>query len=177
MIEALNIILILFMAVCGVSAILVRQLVSSVFLMSAFSFFAAILWALLGAADVALTEAMIGIGVSTIFYMLALYKTKNITYTKSFTFRPVWGFVFCFLLFGVLIWGSLDLPLFGDIHSVASDYLSPYYLENAYHDLKTPNVVTAILADYRGFDTLLETSVVFIAGLACLLIMKRSFHD
>lgn len=177
MIEALNVLLILFMVICGISAVCVRQLVSSVFLMGAFSFFAAILWALLGAADVAFTEAMIGIGVSTIFYMLALYKTKNVTYEKSFTFRPFLGIFFCCALLILLLWGSRDLPLFGDAHSIASDYLSPYYLEHAYHDLKTPNVVTAILADYRGFDTLLETCVVFIAGLSCLLIMKRPFHD
>jgi multicomponent Na+:H+ antiporter subunit B len=165
------------MMVCCVSAIWVSSLVSAVFLMSAFSFFTALLWALLGAPDVAFTEAMIGIGVSTIFFMLALYKTKNKTSRNAFYFQPIVGAIVCLLTMGFFIWFSQDLPLFGDSSSAASTYLSPYYIKHAYHDLKTPNLVTSILADYRSFDTLLETAVVFIAGLACLLIMKRPYHD
>ncbi|MFP4476091.1 MAG: Na(+)/H(+) antiporter subunit B [Desulfatibacillaceae bacterium] len=73
---------------------------------------------------------------------------------------------------GVLIYASADFPAWGDPHSPASEYLSPYYLEKGVEDTAVPNIVTAVLADYRGFDTLFETTVVLAAGLACFLLLR-----
>jgi len=73
----------------------------------------------------------------------------------------------------LFLWGSLDLHLFGDVTSEPSLYLSPFYLQHAYHHMHTPNTVTAVVVDYRGFDTLIETAVIFTAGIACLLIMRE----
>ena len=161
------------MITCAIAAVRVRELVSAVFLMSAFGFFVAILWGLLGAADVSFTEAMVGVGVSTIYYLLALFKTKHYAKNPSLNYKP-WFAIAVITFLGILfVWGSRDLPWFGDAHSVASSYLSPYYLNHSLTDMRTPNVVTAVLADYRGVDTLLETTVVFLAGIACLLIMRK----
>ncbi len=60
---------------------------------------------------------------------------------------------------------------------VGSPNAATYYVENAYKDADTPNMVTVTLADYRGFDTLGETVVVFAAGLACALILRRSRNE
>ena len=57
-----------------------------------------------------------------------------------------------------------DLPAWGDAQSPANAHVSAYYLENAYNQTHVPNVVTAVLADYRGFDTMFETGVVFVAA-------------
>lgn len=85
----------------------------------------------------------------------------------------------CF--FGVLVFASLRLPPLGDVTSPMNREVSPagtpvagsYYIRRAHVDAATDNIVTVVLADYRGFDTLGETIVVFAAGVACLLILRR----
>ena len=78
------------------------------------------------------------------------------------------------LLVGVaLIYGTLDMPEWGDPESPANQHVSPYYLKHSMEDAATPNVVTTVLADYRGYDTLGETTVIFTAGIACLLLLKK----
>ncbi len=78
------------------------------------------------------------------------------------------------LLFGsLLFYGSLDFPIWGDPQAPASRHVSPYYIENTIEETSVPNIVTAVLADYRSFDTMFETIVIFTAGIACILILRR----
>jgi multicomponent Na+:H+ antiporter subunit B len=79
------------------------------------------------------------------------------------------------LLFGsLLIYFTLDFPVWGDPKSPASTHVSPYYIENTLEDTSVPNIVTAVLADYRGYDTMFETVVIFTAVIACFFLL-RSF--
>lgn len=73
---------------------------------------------------------------------------------------------------GLLLYGTGELPDWGDPHSPASEHLSNHYIEHAVEETEVPNLVTAVLADYRGFDTMFETAVVFCAGLACFLLLR-----
>ncbi len=73
---------------------------------------------------------------------------------------------------GLLIYGSFEFPLWGDPAAPASTHVSPYYIENALKDTSVPNIVTAVLADYRGYDTMFETIVIFTAGIACILLLR-----
>jgi multicomponent Na+:H+ antiporter subunit B len=73
----------------------------------------------------------------------------------------------------VLLVAGAGLPRFGDPHSPASLHVASVYLRGSYADAHTPNVVTTMIADYRGFDTLGETMVVLSAGLACMLLLRR----
>lgn len=67
------------------------------------------------------------------------------------------------------------LPAIGDPNSAPNQHVTPYYIENSAKDTGSPNIVTGTLADYRGFDTLWETSVMFVSGLtACLILMKST---
>jgi multicomponent Na+:H+ antiporter subunit B len=77
------------------------------------------------------------------------------------------------LLGAALIYGTLDMPKWGDPHSPAATHVSPYYLQHSMEHTATPNVVTSVLADYRSYDTLGETTVIFTAGMACILLLKR----
>jgi multicomponent Na+:H+ antiporter subunit B len=77
------------------------------------------------------------------------------------------------LVGATLIYGTLDMPNWGDPNSPASTHVSPYYLSHSLQDDATPNVVTTVLADYRGYDTLGETTVIFTAGMACILLLRR----
>lgn len=82
-------------------------------------------------------------------------------------------YLFIVLVTGaVLIYGTLDMPDFGDPSSPASLHVSPEYLQNTIQKTATPNVVTSVLADYRGYDTLGETTVIFTAGIACILLLR-----
>ena len=70
------------------------------------------------------------------------------------------------------------LPPIGDPNSAPNQHVTPYYIENSAVDTGSPNIVTGTLADYRGFDTLWETSVMFVSGLtACLILMKNNQHE
>ena len=72
----------------------------------------------------------------------------------------------------VLVYGTLDMPAFGDPNAPAQTHLAPHYLNESIAEIDVPNVVTSILASYRGFDTLGETAVVFAAGIGVLLILS-----
>ena len=73
----------------------------------------------------------------------------------------------------LLIYGSLELPRWGDPRSPASSHVSPYYIEKSVEDTSVPNLVTAVLADYRGYDTMFETIVIFAAGIASLFMLRN----
>jgi multicomponent Na+:H+ antiporter subunit B len=73
----------------------------------------------------------------------------------------------------ILLYGTQDMPDWADPHSPASMHVSPRYLEKTLEETETPNAVTSVLADYRGYDTLGETTVIFTAGLSCILILRR----
>ena len=72
----------------------------------------------------------------------------------------------------ILIYGTQDMPDWADPHSPASTHVSPRYIEKTIEETATPNAVTSVLADYRGYDTLGETTVIFTAGAACVLILR-----
>ncbi len=82
------------------------------------------------------------------------------------------------LFVALMLYATVGLPDHADPQAPANVHVSPTYIEDSVEDTHTPNVVTAILADYRGYDTLGETVVIFTAGLACILIlMKRKEND
>ncbi len=72
----------------------------------------------------------------------------------------------------LLIWASEDLPDRADTQAPANQHVSPEYLSHAEEEIGVPNVVTAVLADYRGYDTLGELIVIVTAGLASVLVLK-----
>ncbi len=76
------------------------------------------------------------------------------------------------LVGGLLLYGTPDFPAWGDPQSPASLHVSPYYIERGYGDTHAPNLVTAVLADYRGYDTMFETAVIFSAGIACFFLLR-----
>ncbi len=82
------------------------------------------------------------------------------------------------LFLALMFYATIDLPDHADPQAPANVHVSPKYIEDSVADTHTPNIVTAVLADYRGYDTLGETVVIFTAGLACILIlMKRDSND
>ena len=65
------------------------------------------------------------------------------------------------------------LPEIGDPQSAPNSHVSDYYIENTINDCNSPNMVTSVIVDYRAFDTLFETTVMFLSGVSVLLILSR----
>ncbi|MHC4938531.1 MAG: hydrogen gas-evolving membrane-bound hydrogenase subunit E [Planctomycetota bacterium] len=69
--------------------------------------------------------------------------------------------------------GAKNAPAHREVSSTGSVTAGTYYARNAYGDAHTPNMVTVTLADYRGFDTFGETTVVF-CGCICVMLLLRA---
>jgi multicomponent Na+:H+ antiporter subunit B len=87
------------------------------------------------------------------------------------------GIIAVILCGGLLIYGTADFPACGDPESPASYNVSAYYIEKAMEETSVPNIVTAVLADYRGFDTMFETAVIFSAAIACFFLLRRTRQE
>jgi len=149
-----------------------RGLWAAVMLMGIYSFLGASWMLLLDAPDVAFTEAAVGAGISTILTLATLALTT--TRAKE-SVRSSWLPLAVVMVTGAaLVYGTLDMPHFGDGASPANSYPDPSYVERTAEDIHVPNVVTAVLASYRGYDTLGETAVIFTAGLGVLLLLRGS---
>ena len=173
MIFTFEIPLLLLMLVTAGGAIMVKDLMSAVLLLGAYSFFLSLVWAWLGAVDVAFVEAVVGAGLATVLFLLTLFGTAP----KDTRLRrppPSVTTLIVFPLLGILLlYAASDIPGFGDPNSPASVHISSTYLERSYQDTHTPNVVTAVLMDYRSLDTMVETVVIFASGIACALLLRR----
>ncbi|MDD5722484.1 MAG: hypothetical protein PHY29_01955 [Syntrophales bacterium] len=83
------------------------------------------------------------------------------------------GLIVSIIAGAFLMYGTIDMPDWGDPNSPASIHVSPRYITNTEIETATSNMVTSVLADYRGYDTLGETTVIFTAGMACILLLRR----
>lgn len=135
-----------------------------------FSLLSALLLVTLDAVDVAFTEAAVGAGISTVLMLGTLALTSR--FERPSSHSPVIP-LFVVIVTGVaLVYGTLDMPNMGDPNSPAQTHVAPDYIERSPHEIDVPNIVTAILASYRGYDTLGETAVVFTAGIGVLLLLS-----
>ena len=159
------------MALTTLGIIRLRNLFSVVILSTIYSFLMATLLLIFDAVDVALTEAAVGAGISTVLMLTVLYYTK-VNEEKS-KFKSILPLIICLTIGGLLIYGTYGLPPFGASDTPIHTHVSVQYLERSISETGVPNVVTSVLASYRGFDTLGEVIVVFTAAIGVLSILKR----
>lgn len=139
-----------------------------------FSLLSAALFVVLDAVDVAFTEAAVGAGISTILMLgtLAIVGAEE----KEPTHRPILPGLAVLVTGAVLVYGTVDMPSFGDAWNPVHEHVAPRYLSETPERIGVPNVVTAVLASYRGYDTMGEVTVVFTAGVGVLLLLGRRFR-
>jgi multicomponent Na+:H+ antiporter subunit B len=130
-------------------------------------------WVILQAPDVALTEAAVGAGVMTLLLLLTIAKTVRPESDASFEGVRLRSLVVIVAFAAVLLATVPALPAIGAETPVTTGEVTSYYLENAYEETEVGNAVTAVLAAYRGFDTLGEAVVVFSAVVAVLMVLRR----
>ncbi|MDH5453115.1 MAG: DUF4040 domain-containing protein [Paracoccaceae bacterium] len=147
-----------------------RNLFAVAMLSGVFSLLSALLFVVLDAVDVAFTEAAVGAGISTVLVLGTLALTSRVE--KPSSHSPALPLFVVFVTGAALIYGTLDMPNFGSADAPAMTHVAPDYLARTPEEIDVPNVVTAILASYRGYDTLGETAVVFTAGIGVLLLMS-----
>jgi len=165
------VVLLTFLVVIAIGIILLRDLLAGVILLGMYSLVAAGAFVVMDAVDVAFTEAAVGAGISTILFLGCLSFTKHEQKPRSHD--SVMGLVFVLITGGLLIYGSLDMPHYGDINSPAQTHpeLANRFITESADEVGPPNLVTSVLASYRGYDTLGETVVVFAAGIAVLSLL------
>lgn len=170
--EVLNALFLALLVILAGAAVRVRDLVGAVLILSAYGLTMSLVWAGMGAVDVAFTEAVVGAGASTVFFLATLLRTLPREQPRERRARPA-TLVGVLLLGGLLLLAIHDFPAWSDPASPASLHVSPRYLRDGYRETGAPNIVTAVLADYRAYDTLIETVVIFTAGVACWLLLPR----
>lgn len=167
-------VLTLLLAISALALVYTRDLFAVVVLLSVYSGLLAAAFAVMGAGDVAFMEAVVGTSVSTVFLLSLMWWIDPQEATRYSVARRALTLVPTLALGGMLVYGINALPAFGDPTVPAMVHVSPVYIQQSIADMATPNVVTAVLADYRSLDTLIEAAVVVTAVLACLLVLEHT---
>jgi multicomponent Na+:H+ antiporter subunit B len=163
--------LLALLAATAVTVARMRDLWAAVMLTGIYSFLGASWMSLMDAPDVAFTEAAVGAGISTVLMLATLSLTSRVVKPSP---RVPWVAVLVVVLTGgALVYGTLDMPPFGAADAPIHRYPQPGYVAKSQADMpEIPNVVTAVLASYRGYDTLGETTVIFTAAIAVMMMMR-----
>jgi len=170
--QPLDTVFLLLALVAAAAALAARDLVTAVIGFSGFSFLSAMFFASLGALDVAFTEAAVGV-VATVLFAVVLGRVRERPPAER---RPARGAralatgLAMALAGAALLIAVSQLPAVGDPGAPASVNVSPRFIEAGPRETGAQNLVTGVLADYRSYDTLGETLVIFTAGLVCLLV-------
>jgi multicomponent Na+:H+ antiporter subunit B len=165
----INIVLLGLLLITGFAIARVRSLLAVAMLTSIYSLLSALLFVVLDAVDVALTEAAIGAGISTILMLAAIAITTDREKTPWHT--PLLPLGVVIATGAALIYGTLDMPHYGDPQAPVHQHVAPTYLHDTPAEIGVPNVVTSVLASYRGYDTLGEVTVIFTAGVGVLALL------
>ncbi len=172
------ILLLILLLGTAITIVRMRDLWAAAMLTGIYSFLGASWMLLLDAPDVAFTEAAVGAGIAT-FLMLGTLALTSRT-AKPPTGRALVPLVVVIVTGAALIYGTFDMPYYGDPKAPVHQHLAPEFLADTVphvhggeSKVDVPNIITAVLASYRGYDTLGETVVIFTAGIGVLLLMRR----
>lgn len=154
----------------GIAVVRLKNLFAVVMLTGVYSLVSAAWFVSLDAVDVAFTEAAVGAGISTVLLLGAMLLTAR--EADPIPRSRHWAALAVVVATGALLFYALgDMPVYGDPNSPANAYVGMDYMARTPDDIAIPNVVTAVLASYRGFDTMGEVFVVFAAGLGVALLL------
>ena len=167
--------LLVFVVVTALATALARDVLAAVIVFGAYSLGMAALYVFYRAPDVALTEAAISAGVTTILLLLTLAKTTRIEHEAAFESVDYPAAAAAGLLFVGLAFTTADIPAVGspDAPVWSNPDVTQWYLSETYAVTGVENTVMAVLAAFRGFDTFGEAVVVFAAGIAALIVLRQ----
>lgn len=167
--------LFVFLIATALAVTYVRDLFAAAMLFGIFSLLSAGMMLLMDAVDVSFTEAAVGAGVSTVLVLGALSLTDH---AEKASIQHRWMAKAVVLGTGaLLVFGTLDMPHYGDPNAPIHGHVAPEYIEGSRTDIEVPNIVTSVLASYRGFDTFGETTVVLTAAIGAMLLLGGRTPD
>ncbi|TKB45462.1 DUF4040 domain-containing protein [Thalassotalea mangrovi] len=169
MAELIDLVLLGMLAITALRIIFLKDLFAVVMLFGIYSFLSALIFVNLDAVDVAFTEAAVGAGIATVLMLGTLALTGRKEKANSHT--ALLPLLVVIVTGAALIYGTLDMPPFGDPENPANQHVAPRYIEESPQEVGLPNMVTSVLASYRAFDTLGETAVVFAAAIGVLSLL------
>ncbi|MCK5296399.1 MAG: DUF4040 domain-containing protein [Alphaproteobacteria bacterium] len=171
----INITLLSFLVLTAIAITRVRNLFSVVMLSGMYSLLTAAMFVMLDAVDVAFTEAAVGAGISTVLMLatMALVGEKEAAPKKRFSLLPITIVLITGL---VVVYGTSDMPNFGDPAAAIHNHVADVYIAESGVKTGLPNIVTSVLASYRGYDTLGETTVIFTAAVAVMVLLGSLIH-
>jgi len=164
--------LLVFMMITALALVRIRNLFAVVMLSGIYSLLGALVYVVMDAVDVAFTEAAVGAGIATVLMLgtLALTTAEEKLH-KPFRLMPLLTVI---VTGGILVYGTLDMPRYGDPTAPIHHHVAPRYVGQSGQEVGPPNIVTSVLASYRGYDTLGETFVIFTAATGVLAIIGRA---
>ena len=166
----LDVSLMAMLVVVAFAIVRMRSLFAVVMLQGVYSLVCAAWFVSLDAVDVAFTEAAVGAGVSTILMLSAMLLADR--ESKPLEMRHRLGPLLVVFVTGIALFYAIpDMPAYGDVNSPANAYVGIDYIARTADEIHIPNVVTAVLASYRGFDTFGEVVVIFAAGIGVILLL------
>ncbi len=160
------------MVITAYTLVRIRSLFAVAMLSGIYSLVGASLYLVMDAVDVAFTEAAVGAGISTVLMLGTLSLTTRME--KVSTKVSPLPLLVVTLTGGLLIYATLDMPYYGDPTAPIHHSVSVRYVEKSGDEVGPPNMVTSILASYRGYDTLGEVSVIFTAAIGVMALIGRS---
>lgn len=169
MTDFVDISLLALLAITGVAMLRLTNLFGVVILTGIYSLLSAGLFVVMDAPDVAFTEAAVGVGVATVLMLGALLLVGH--EEKPGKRSRVIPLIVVTLTGGILLYGTADLPPYGAADNPANQHVVPRYIEEQPDEIGVQNIVSAVLASYRGYDTMGETAVIFTAGVGVLLLL------
>ena len=175
--ELMDVLLFAFLVVTAAWGVArLRDLFAATMMLSLFSLLSACLFMVMDAVDVAFTEAAVGAGISTVLFLATLSLTRRREARRERKFDPL---ALCLVLAvgALMLWGTGDMPDYGDPDAPIHTYMVPRFLEQSDDEVGPPNIVTSVLASYRGYDTFGETVVVFTAAVGALLLLAGRRRD
>ncbi|MEM8934061.1 MAG: DUF4040 domain-containing protein [Acidobacteriota bacterium] len=166
----MDIVLFGFLVATAFAILRLRDLFAAAMMSGLFSLLSAGLFMVMDAVDVAFTEAAVGAGVSTLLMLATLSITRREEKRRRREVRTV-PLLLALAAGGLLVLGTLDMPRFGDPDAPIHTHMAPRFLEDSIHEVGPPNIVTSVLASYRGYDTFGEATVIFAAAVGVLLLL------
>lgn len=164
-------ILLVLLIVLTIGIIYLRDLLAAVILSGLYSLLAASIFVVMDAVDVAFTEAAVGAGITTILLLGTLSFTRREQKPQKHNNYP--ALIIVTMTGALLFYGIMDLPHYGSPDAPANRHpqVAQHFIQESKNETDIPNMVTSVLASYRGYDTLGETAVVFIAAVAVLSLL------
>lgn len=186
----LDVVLLFLLTVSAVSVFVLRNLFAATMVLSLYSLLMSVVWLNLDAADVALTEAAVGAGITTVLLIGGLVVVGDEEKKHPLIHWP--GLLLVILTTAALVYGTFDMPRLGDPSAPAQVHIAPEYISQTVPKLHAdepgaagkgrasdnfhghvPNLVTSVIVNYRAYDTLFEVVVIFTAGVSLVLLVGR----